>query len=150
MGRLHPKAHFLDLSSANGAFAGTTTTTTATLRPFATPASYFADPFRPGTQALHCSLRDEPTRVQLQQERLRDYYGTPLVSTSIPEIPGLKTSAGTYLHLSRMHASGAPDTTHGNSRAAISLDMRTRTSKAMLAKVKNYVALGDRLTACLF
>ena len=108
MGRFQPKAHFLDVHLANGhhhhhhtsssstsTATSTITTTTTTSAPIY--SSYFAGAIKPQIPHLRLSPpREEPTRVQLQKQRLSEQqHAKQLVSTTIP---GYKTSAGMYLH----------------------------------------------------
>ncbi|CAK3926631.1 hypothetical protein CB0940_07011 [Lecanosticta acicola] len=122
MGRLHPKAHFLDLSLAHHTPSGhsrglststttsSTTTTTTTTVITATPASFFAGASRAAEVVpLRLAPREESTRVQLQKQRLRDQHAKQLVSTTT--IPGFKTSAAFFASLRtnlRLHASPPP------------------------------------------
>lgn len=99
MGRFQPKAHFLDVSLANGGhhsttYTTTTTTTTTTSAPIY--SSYFAGAIKPEITHLRLSPpREDSTRVQLQKQRLKEqqHHAKQLVSTTIP---GYKTSAGMY------------------------------------------------------
>ncbi|EME40989.1 hypothetical protein DOTSEDRAFT_74514 [Dothistroma septosporum NZE10] len=110
MGRLHPKAHFLDVHLANGhsSTAATTTTTTTT---FETVGNFFPPVFRSDITPLHLAppAREESTRVQLQRQRLREQHARQQsVSTTIP---GIKTSAAFFASLRtnlRLHASPPP------------------------------------------
>ncbi|KXT12079.1 hypothetical protein AC579_1858 [Pseudocercospora musae] len=83
MGRLHPKAHFLDIQLANG-YSSSTTTTTTYLHPSHAHATSYINPLR-------LAPREEFTRVQLQKQRIHEFNSKVLVDPSA--IPGFKTSA---------------------------------------------------------
>lgn len=101
MGRFHPKAgHFLDLQSAGYYASSTTTTTTTTASSSLHSYSYSTSYITP----LRLAPRDESTRISLQRQRIQENnHAKALVNAST--IPGLKTSAGEYASVRRLHAS---------------------------------------------